>query len=343
MPTVLGESEIQLQLNISAYLALIAFTVLYYDFFLTFPLEISRYWGTRLSWPTFLFYFNRYGSVLGTVPVVVEFFWTSASPTKSKYCPALQTYHQIFAIISQLVVGAMLVTRTYALYRKSRVVLVFMLCVAFGAFGFGAWGLVTAKKLPGSLDQIHPLVGCATHLPKKMASRLGHAWMGMLPFDCMIFILTVRKAWKTAETSASRRGGLVSTLVRDGALYFLLMGVANSGNILSFMFAGPYIRGVGTTITNVLSSVLMTRFMLNLRNPKLVSSTPYSVTESTSFHDMVTTVEPYYGTDFSWTDDRRLSFRYSNKTSLQHLRPVYTPPALVDSHRTRSVLPKNCV
>ncbi|KAJ6476922.1 hypothetical protein C8R45DRAFT_1216742 [Mycena sanguinolenta] len=292
-------SEIQIQLNATSYLSLVAFTLLYYDFCLTFPREVSRYWGTRLTGPTFLFYLNRYASVFGTAPVIVQYFWTSENPSKFKVCPVFQTYHQAAALIAQTVVGAMLVARTYALYGKSFPVLVLMLLVAFGALGFGAWSLVSAKQLPTFPDGIHPLIGCGTNLSMEVAHRLGHAWMGMLAFDCMIFILTVRKAYQNRETSGEGRGGLVPTLVRDGALYFFLMGMANSGNIMSLMFAGPYLRGVGTTITNVLSSVLITRLMLNLRDPKLISSA-----ESTVFHDMdISTVEPYYGTGVSWADN----------------------------------------
>ncbi|KAF7349433.1 hypothetical protein MSAN_01733200 [Mycena sanguinolenta] len=306
---MLGPAEIQIQLNVHDYISLVAFTLLYYDFCLTIPREVSRYWGTRLTWPTFLFYLNRYASISGTAPVIVEYFLDLAQ-SKSAV-----TYHQVAAIIAQIVVGAMLVTRTYALYGQSPMVLVFMLLVASGALGFGAWSLVYTKQLPTSPQNIYPLIGCGTNLSMHVAYRLGHAWMGMLVFDCMIFILTARKACQNRQTSGERRGGLVPTLLRDGALYFFLMGMANSGNIISFMFAGPYLRGVGTTVTNVLSSILITRLMLNLRDPKLIAAA-----ESTVFPDMdITTFEPYYGTGVSAVDNSEPDngwIRHSNEGPL---------------------------
>ncbi|KAJ6571371.1 hypothetical protein B0H19DRAFT_872759, partial [Mycena capillaripes] len=51
--------------------------LLFYEFFLTLECEISRYWGTQLSWPTILFFVNRYGTLLGNIPVVFEKFWTT--------------------------------------------------------------------------------------------------------------------------------------------------------------------------------------------------------------------------------------------------------------------------
>ncbi|KAF7350298.1 hypothetical protein MVEN_01333800 [Mycena venus] len=337
MPTFLDSglsaSEIQVQLNFNAYISLASFCLLFHDFFLTIEREVSRYWGTRLTWVTFLFYFNRYGSIFGALPVIAEYFWTSSSPSKSK------TYHQIAAIIAQIVVGTILVMRTYALYGQSRLVLTFMLSVAFGALAFGAWSLVSVKRMPTSLDDFYPFIGCAANLSTQMAHRFGYAWMGMLVFDGMILILTVWKAFQAAgirlaarEATGQCQGGLVPTLVRDGTLYFLVMALANSMNIASFMLLGPYIRGVGTTMTNVLSSIMITRFMLNLRDPKLIASVAaYSTMESTSIHDMrITTVEPYYGTGVSWADEydsRWLS--YSNvEVPLKNLSPVYTLPGL---------------
>jgi len=337
----LSAAEIQIQLNVSAYMCLVAFTLLYFDFFLTFPREVSRYWGTRLTWATFLFYLNRYGVIFGTVPVIVEYFWTSESLSKSNYCPVLQTYHQIGAVVAQMVIGTMLIMRTYALYGQSRLALAFMLCVGFGALGFGAWSLVSVKRTSASLDDFYPLIGCGINLSTQTAHRFGYAWMGMLLFDAVIVILTVRKACETAgirlcdcEAAGHRQGqgDLVTTLLRDGTLYYLIMTSATTMNIASFMFAGPYLRGAGTTLTNVLSSILISRFMLNLRDPKLIASmTAHPTTESAAIHDVrITTVEPYYGTGVSWADeyDSRW-FRCSNEIPLKDLRPVYALPGLL--------------
>lgn len=60
--------------------------LLYFDFFITFEREVSRYWGTRLNFSTFLFYFNRYATFFGIIPVMFEYFWTAGSVTKSKVC-----------------------------------------------------------------------------------------------------------------------------------------------------------------------------------------------------------------------------------------------------------------
>ncbi len=55
---------------------LCALVVLYYDFLLTFPFEVERYWAGGRSWASCCFFANRYMAVLGHLPVVYEFFGT---------------------------------------------------------------------------------------------------------------------------------------------------------------------------------------------------------------------------------------------------------------------------
>jgi hypothetical protein len=59
--------------------------LLFYDYFLTFEWEVSRYWARpNLSWATIFFFLNRYGTLLGNIPVVIQNFWTTPStPEKS--------------------------------------------------------------------------------------------------------------------------------------------------------------------------------------------------------------------------------------------------------------------
>ncbi|KAJ7305467.1 hypothetical protein DFH08DRAFT_721265, partial [Mycena albidolilacea] len=51
--------------------------LLFYDYLLTFEWETSRYWGAKITWPVFLFFVNRYATLLGNIPVVIQYFWTA--------------------------------------------------------------------------------------------------------------------------------------------------------------------------------------------------------------------------------------------------------------------------
>jgi hypothetical protein len=56
--------------------------ILYYDYLLTLPLECSRYWGSRITLASGFFYLNRYLALLGHIPVVFRYFWTSSYPDR---------------------------------------------------------------------------------------------------------------------------------------------------------------------------------------------------------------------------------------------------------------------
>ncbi|PIL24117.1 hypothetical protein GSI_13869 [Ganoderma sinense ZZ0214-1] len=57
------------------YLSVAAFTVLYYDYALTFTDEVNYFWkSASLSVFSTLFVLNRYLGLIGTIPIIVEYF-----------------------------------------------------------------------------------------------------------------------------------------------------------------------------------------------------------------------------------------------------------------------------
>ena len=59
--------------------------ILYYDYLLTFPLEVGRFWlFHETNWATALFYLNRYLSLVGHIPIAMEYFWTDTFDVKAK-------------------------------------------------------------------------------------------------------------------------------------------------------------------------------------------------------------------------------------------------------------------
>jgi len=303
--------EFQTERNLNASFALISLTILFYDYGLTAHDEIRAYWGTRMTWASVLFYLNRYVSMIGnTVPIVMGNFWTTRNydPHKVQACRALQTYHQYFSIVAQIFVAAMLIMRTYALYERSRRILIFTTGIALAAVVVGAYILCSGKDSSHNLHGIYLEVGCASGLDIYESRRLGLGWVGMLIFDIAIFSLT---AWKALALSREQRGGrsLFSILMRDGAIFFFVMMASNGGNILSFFYAGPYTRGIATAFTNVISSVMISRLMLNLRLHAVEGTRtgPLRTGESTTLYDphpLSTVIEPYYHSTHFAADSR---------------------------------------
>ncbi|KAG6890501.1 hypothetical protein C0995_007700 [Termitomyces sp. Mi166 len=78
-------ASIHSQLIGNNYINIASYTLLYYDYALTLPAEVDRFWSTRLlSWTSAFFYLNRYLSIFGHVPAIVQHFWESESPDWAK-------------------------------------------------------------------------------------------------------------------------------------------------------------------------------------------------------------------------------------------------------------------
>ncbi|KAJ7676911.1 hypothetical protein DFH06DRAFT_1291766 [Mycena polygramma] len=291
-------------MNASSYFSLVSFSILFYDYFLVLDFEVSRYWDSHFSWVNVLFFVNRYGALLGNIPVVVEYFWTeSSSPAKIKVCLGLESYHLYFVIFSQVMAGVMLILRTYALYERSKRVLTVMMTVAAAAIAVALWSVVSGKAVDKSTNL--PLYfGCNYPTPPDQGLNLAAAWAGVAVFDSMIFILTLYKAF-------SRRypgGDLLAVLLRDGAVYFGVIVMSNLSNILTLVLGTPYTRGIVTTFTNIISSVMITRLMLNLRDPALAHMSG-RLTQCTTLQTGNIRFTPWRGTTALDTDNIDLSGR----------------------------------
>ncbi|KZT28161.1 hypothetical protein NEOLEDRAFT_1176305 [Neolentinus lepideus HHB14362 ss-1] len=278
--------SLALALDANYYLGLVAFSILYYDYALTIGIEVDRFWSPRWNWASFLFYLNRYLGIFGHIPVALQLF--------REFSSEMLGYHQIYSVVVQIIVGACLIMRTYALYERARWILWFTCGFALGVIIFGTWAITGKHTEPVPIKGI----GCNSTLSADQGLHLAIAWAGMTAFDAMIVILTVIKALCTPRVG---RRTLVDVLLRDGTLYFGFMVVSNIVNVLTFVLGGPLLRGAPSTFTNVVSTTLVSRLMLNVRDPKLkissrsttfssASSTPYVSTVVNNFHMTLTTV-----------------------------------------------------
>lgn len=248
------------------YAAFVSITLLWYDYGLTLPAEVSRFWPGPLNCASFFFYLNRYSSLFIHIPMLVNYL-TQGQLTHDM-CRHLQLYHQYISVISQVIVGVMLVIRTYALYERDKKVLLLIVAVVVIALVVGLWAFLSTK----SLSRQSTL--CFPPLTKEEGTRFGAAWSGMLVVDTVIFVLTFRKA---VSLGNRRNVKLLKLLIRDGSIYFIIMIAANLFNVLTFLLGGCETRGIGTTFTNAISSIMMSRLALNLRDPSLVQEiiSPY--------------------------------------------------------------------
>ncbi|EIW60023.1 uncharacterized protein TRAVEDRAFT_70524 [Trametes versicolor FP-101664 SS1] len=230
-------------------LVLVGFTTLYYDYLLTLSDEIEHFWkSANLSIMSVLFVVNRYFGLLGPIAVVIEYFGD---------------------ISEMAIVAVMLMIRTYALYDRSRRILVILIVTHLAG---AIMCLVAIVTNIGPVNTLTPLpfrfTGCDLSLTNNQAIHLALAWGAMLWFDTTIFILTLVQALRMRHMFPGR---LLEIMFRDGTVYYGFMVAANVSNISTFLItrSGSPLKGLDTTLTNVLSTTLASRIILNLRNPAL--------------------------------------------------------------------------
>ncbi|KAF9534349.1 hypothetical protein CPB83DRAFT_844092 [Crepidotus variabilis] len=240
-----------------------AILLLYYDYALTFSDEVERFWipKRRITIASALFYTNRYLSLLGHLPNIVEYFWTSNDPKRLSICKNLILSHNYITVVIQVVVAALLFVRTNALYARNRYILYVLGITATAVTAYGGWAVFSAPNrtyLPSDLLEN----GCFLPISKETATRFANAWTAMLSFDVLVFILTLYKAVTTKRVGPF---SVLDLLIRDGSLYFGIIVVACISVIVSFHISPEYLKGLTATLTNILSSVMVSRLMLNLR------------------------------------------------------------------------------
>ncbi|KIM64919.1 hypothetical protein SCLCIDRAFT_601509 [Scleroderma citrinum Foug A] len=115
--------------------------------------------------------------------------------------------------------------------------------------------------------------GC-TSFSSQSSLHLAIAWSGLLMFDFIVFLLTL---WASLRVRMVRNRSVTDILLRDGALYFAVMCGVNVANITVLLVATNSIKSFLGPFTNIISSVMISRLMLNLRDPSI------TVSKTTSF------------------------------------------------------------
>ncbi|EGO29114.1 hypothetical protein SERLADRAFT_456453 [Serpula lacrymans var. lacrymans S7.9] len=163
-----SESVSSASLNMDLMMILIPFSIIVYDYALTFTMEVERFWlRPSRTWPTQLFFVNRYLLIGGRIPMMVQATLPTISP-HSSVCRGFQLCSQATLILSQLITGALMIMRVYALYDQSRRLLYALLVIAVAIVAEACWAIfspVTNANLPITS------IGCGDPLSSAEALR----------------------------------------------------------------------------------------------------------------------------------------------------------------------------
>jgi len=200
---------------------------------------------------------NRYLPLLGYLPTVLSYFITLSF----SFCANLHVSRDWVMVVIQILASVLGLFRVYALYGQSRRVLGFLVFTSLALIA-ATTGSILASHYGGgkAIPTLSGFVGCSEFTPSLGGRFSTIAWANALVIDTLIFSLTLYKAFMVG-----RGIRLLDVIVRDGTMYFFVLFIMNLLNIFVLRYSPPLARTSTTTLTNVLSSTLMSRLVLNLR------------------------------------------------------------------------------
>ncbi|GJJ12704.1 hypothetical protein Clacol_006948 [Clathrus columnatus] len=219
--------------------------MLFYDELLTIGQEVERIWLQPWTGATLLFALIRYISLLSRPIVLVAFFspaWTKDSHRRSDYYSAV-----------------IMILRVWALWRKDRRILYILGFFYIVQVAFVGMALVYSKRVP-----LPPfLVGCILTGSSDLHTP---TWLMPLFTDTAIFALTILRVVRYSREAKLGPNSILRTFVRDGVLYYFCVFSANLLNTLLYIFATEDLKAIGAGFSQTLTTVVITRLVLNLRS-----------------------------------------------------------------------------
>jgi len=242
--------------------------MLFYDMAITFFDEVERIWKQKFSGATILWFLNRYLSPLGYIVIIVSFHanW----PTH--VCDAYVLYPEILKIFTAFTIGVIFILRLYAIYSRSQVILVAFTVLLLGELGTKIWAFTDGTRLVLP-PELH---GCILTGRSASGKRIVYTWVAELVFDTAVFLATV---YRTVSLYRSSRIGpssnLVKVIMRDGIIYFGVIFASNLVTVLIFVAAPPDLKVVNASFSTLITSLMVSRLMLNLRQEALRRGTAF--------------------------------------------------------------------
>ncbi|KAJ6476900.1 hypothetical protein C8R45DRAFT_366944 [Mycena sanguinolenta] len=221
--------------------------LLYYDHLLRIDAEIQYMWKRPRSSGAFIFFYLR--------------------------CSLHNLLHQILLICTQILISVVMIQRVYALYSSNKQILWGLCGTAITLTGVIIW-LVVSKQ---DTTLLFGLPGCHFDLSRHTSMHLAEAWGALFVFDSLVFCLTIFHAYSTRRRlgpGAHTNMPMYTLIIRDGAIYFGAIALANLANIVTFIVNGPWIPGTLTVFTTSISITMACRLILHLHEQVLADVDP---------------------------------------------------------------------
>ncbi|KAF8890468.1 hypothetical protein BD779DRAFT_1671402 [Infundibulicybe gibba] len=213
-------------IRLENYILTFSLAFLYYDHLITIDREIKYIWRRPKMLSAYLFLANRYASF--SANLVVALFQVTNFDLRVQRFEVSLNAELVPQMAPSKLQGLQSITAASP-YRNS-------ILSAYSNDLAGVAGLgVTGWALSGQqITVARHSSGCHVGFAYNTSTRLVVPWMAVFAYDSVVFALTLVKTWRAGcEVTIHRRLPIIVLLLRDGAIYFAVMALANLANILT--------------------------------------------------------------------------------------------------------------
>jgi len=233
--------------------------VLVYDYFLTIGDEVKLVWPSKWTALKVLYFASRYLAFVDMSTMLAFLFTPNLTPS---LCQATFRTASYFASAGYILAQIILSIRTYAIWGRSRRILSILSA------------LILITHIPGiilqhsSLARLHftpsPLPEQFPCMPAIFTKNKLYIVFALLMMqDLAIVLLTMARGYTQWKES---RSPIITTLYRDGLVYFVCLFGISTANFLIFALRLKISYNLLFELQRILHSVLSSRLILNLRS-----------------------------------------------------------------------------
>lgn len=238
-----------------------ALTFVSWDFALTFNDEIEYIWKRRWNTMRVLYTVTRYFIPVSISVNSITLFHPTISP---RSCDIVTRIGATFALVAISAMMVLLLVRVWVMWDKSTWMLVALLALFSGMQIVSVTSIITAAHRMHAIENPLPgiMTGCV--VPSTNQPDWFRVLLSGLIYETIVFSLTVYQAWRSYKRSM--RTPLLAHLVRDGALYFLVVAVVVLLTLIGTTYTATLPAALGSGMYISVMSSMCCRLVLRLRS-----------------------------------------------------------------------------
>ncbi|KAI9068729.1 hypothetical protein FKP32DRAFT_1671971 [Trametes sanguinea] len=245
-------------------------SLIFHEYLITFDSEVRLIWRRKITGATILFFLNRYIMILQNAITLVTYFPVSdltyvARVATERFCltfppcscVTLGWMDIILNLLPYFIWNAFSTLRVYAVSGRDLRIAALVCLLMVGPIAANTYNIPLQKP-----DNMPPPFNCEVDNAVTLAT---HNKLTSIAGDAIVLGVTWWKTYrlKKAADAARVKTSIVDLLLRDGTIYFATMLVLNVLHILINFVEQVSFMG---DIADVLTSILVSRFIMNLRD-----------------------------------------------------------------------------